>query len=859
MVVPTYVHSLQSTFRQSALACLLLCALTIAPPTLADTTDERFLSGLRDRQLFGLAESYCQERLADPALPLDRQAELTVELSRTLLEHALQTPPAEADPLWTRALDAPGAFLRDHPDIPLALLARVQGALVLLARGELSRQQAELSAANPTLLSEARGYLRTALRELSAADQAAGEQLRRPDDAARDGISREQVRTLQNNVRYQLGRALRNQALCYPPGSPDRANALVQAVEQLGPLAQLDASDPIAWPARLDEIACFRLSGEYDRAAQRLEALAAAEPPTDVTRRAAAERIRLALAQDNLDGAIQFSNTVSPEDARATADLDLARLETALIAWQQATEAKDDRAARQWEARASALVEDIQRHHPPFWTRRAEALLAGHVSTAGTSNNLAMLVRAAEGHFRGGQLDEALAAYDRAGAKAVEQRQPDEAFRLGYAAATIEHERRGHRAAADRYRRLALDSPRHPQAAEAHLLAIYNASQAARSRPGASLDEYTAWLDEHLQQWPDGPTANQAWWLLARLREHQADWPRAIEAYQHVGADHEEYAGAIDGVGRCYERLLSQRRAAHQPTDEPAAAAARWFEGLILGDDNRLPERWSPVELSAAARSARLWLRFTSGNADRADRILAAALAGADRLEPEAVPPGWRTEAGCLSIAALAGQGRFDEARGALERLHIDSPAAAKTLLQDLGQLSAAVPQAQRAELADLQARVARLLGGEGDDLDADSRKALDLAEARALAAAGKRTEAALALGNLAADHPRDGQVQEEYGQALLEAGDRASLELALAQWREVERHSRQGGDRWFRARYGLARAYERLGDTERAAKVITSTQTLYPTLGGAELKEQFASLLERCRRKPMPRRAAGQ
>ena len=42
------------------------------------------------------------------------------------------------------------------------------------------------------------------------------------------------------------------------------------------------------------------------------------------------------------------------------------------------------------------MVRSIERLHGPYWTRRAEMLLAGYVRAAPESSNLAMLVRAAE-------------------------------------------------------------------------------------------------------------------------------------------------------------------------------------------------------------------------------------------------------------------------------------------------------------------------------------------------------------------------------------------------------------------------------------------------------------------------------
>ena len=70
----------------------------------------------------------------------------------------------------------------------------------------------------------------------------------------------EELVSLQNNVQFQLARAFRNRALCYPPRSADRVAALNQAIQQLGkPLQQLAQDDLLAWEIRIDQVTCLRL------------------------------------------------------------------------------------------------------------------------------------------------------------------------------------------------------------------------------------------------------------------------------------------------------------------------------------------------------------------------------------------------------------------------------------------------------------------------------------------------------------------------------------------------------------------------------------------------------------------------
>ncbi len=53
--------------------------------------DARFVAGLRERRLFALAETYCNERLTNSQPSEIERIELTVELVRTYAEHALNS------------------------------------------------------------------------------------------------------------------------------------------------------------------------------------------------------------------------------------------------------------------------------------------------------------------------------------------------------------------------------------------------------------------------------------------------------------------------------------------------------------------------------------------------------------------------------------------------------------------------------------------------------------------------------------------------------------------------------------------------------------------------------------------------
>ena len=812
--------------------------------------DERFLDGLRQRRLNALAEEFCRDRLRRTDLDESRRAEMTIELSRSLVEHALESPPGDSADLWRQALKATDDFAQRSPHSPRLLQVRVQHGLVLLARGQLLREEAEVMADRGGRLDAARDDLRKAIDELKRAGADVAEQLRRqPPKAQGDAaeFTPPELLSLQKNVSYQLARALRNQGQSYPANSADRSASLVQAAELLGPLAQSEPTDPLAWPSRLDEITCYRLLGDEAAALRRLELLERQKPPPRVLLAARAQRIRLALAAKNVGDALAVLDKGRDEAGETSPELDLAFLETYLQAWQAAVEAKRSEAAAQWQSQAAAIVQQIDRAYGGYWARRAESLLAERVAGSTGIGDLTVLVRAAEGFYRAGQIDDALLAYDRARETARNNRDAAQAFDLGYTAAAVEQARQHFAAAADRFHELALANPRHEKAPDAHLLAIYNTNRAERVDT-QSAEQHTSHnaqlLKEHLALWSQGPSADQARLWLARQRQQEQAWLEAIALYQAIRPDGAQADEAVQSVAACYRAVLAELRAQGKPTDETAVAAARYFESVITGAGGRRPRRFTSSQLDAAVEAAKLWLELAGDGFARAERILSAALAAAENA-----PEKWTASARGLLVYSLAGQGRNDEAARVLDQLKNGPPAELLSLVEGLVTLCESAAPGVRRDLAALALRVTALLDTRSDHLDEPQRRTLALLHAQSMAASGRTDDALADLERLAKESPRDGRIQEEYARVVFVAG----RDDALEKWREVEKKSRRGSDRWFRAKYYQALAHERQGDKQAAALIVKLLRAQYPELGGTDLKPKFLDVLARCQRGETP------
>src|SRR5687768_3521543 len=153
----------------AAALAVALCAPSVAaaqPPSV----QQRFIAGLRQRRLFELAEKHCQIELADQSLPPVERAELTIELVRTLAQHAAFARPEDRAALWQQARSVAADFLASHSNSPQLIVVRFHDALTPLAEGELARQELEAGALPAAGIEAARAAIRQSLRLLEKLD-----------------------------------------------------------------------------------------------------------------------------------------------------------------------------------------------------------------------------------------------------------------------------------------------------------------------------------------------------------------------------------------------------------------------------------------------------------------------------------------------------------------------------------------------------------------------------------------------------------------------------------------------------------------------------------------------------------------
>ena len=293
----------------SIIVCLWVnVAESHAANELGESEDGQLLKGLRQRGLFEAARHHCQARLEIPGISMTQRTEWTMEWIRTHAQHALSLPADTRPGEWQQARKVAADYLQRYPRSPQRALVQVQDALTALARGELLQQEATVAFKPAETLEAARGSLREAVRGLEQLDATLSRTIPgSSNQAGQDAISRDRLMALQYHVQYQLARAYRNQALCYPDRSADRIAALQKALDQLAkPLTQLAKDDVLVGPIQRDQAICLRWLGKLAEARQIVGQLHQPDRDPQLQLEARAELIWIELVGGQLARALEL-------------------------------------------------------------------------------------------------------------------------------------------------------------------------------------------------------------------------------------------------------------------------------------------------------------------------------------------------------------------------------------------------------------------------------------------------------------------------------------------------------------------------------------------------------------------------
>ncbi len=873
------VPDIRTEFRRRAILVLFAMILTWSPQLRADETHSRYFNQLRQRGLFSLAETEAISRLADDQLSPESRAGFTIELSKTLAQHAGFVADEQRDELWQRAKAAVTDLLDKDPSNQRSILLKGQQASVFVAEGEWLRAEREILPFDERILSRARSACTTAIEQLQSIEKSLSDPARN-SPAKKTGSAGplgHELRTLLHEVRWQLGQSYRNLAELAPANDVERNGNISNAEQSLRKLIGI-ADEPLQSRARILLATCARLKGNPVRAAEMLADFDKAEPAsTDpFVEEFVAERVRVSLERQLPTEAAELILKTRSKRQRLSGELWLLQTR-ALIALREIAVSKQQQAlgvqlAEQIDTTISRCEEQVG----GFWSRRCRQLWDNAQTAVKYGPELDALMQRARMEFTAGRIDASLASYATAEKSAAVQGRADLATELGLTRASILLDRKQFEPASTEFLRLSTADSSQERAAKSHLLGVYCLGRMYdEKRSRQRREAYSESLDQHLARYSHDPTFNEALFLKAQFEEQRLQATQALPLYLRIDRNHAKAADAITGAARCYETILGRMSERHLAKGDLEIDAIDGLSKYLIAAGDSI-DAWTVTHAEVALRLAAILLMESSdgdnsivqgdsgsgpksgdprGNrvkpvnldrCNRAEQWLGKVTLFADKraLDPEMAESNklLRQRIVPLRIVALAGSGNYSEAERALNSLstsHVQLLAVVERLTRTI----AATNLSERTRLASLQRAAAERLISVRDQLTAGERERLDLCLIRANIGAGEFAKAVEVVRRMADASAKDIEKQQELATLLAGVNNPELLVLRKQCWRRIESLVKSGSAEWLTARLEVLRACLGLGQLEEGRKLMQITRVLYPDLGGDVLKARFEAI----------------
>ncbi len=855
------------------LALALYSSLTLVTSTAkCDETHARYYDQLRQRGLFSLAESDAISRLSADDLPLAERTNCTIELSRTLTEHAGFVSDEQRTELWLRARRTVQELLERDRSNPRSILLGGQLAAVYVAEGDWLRAEHELRPFDQSLIKQARESCTSAIDQLKSIEKTLGDPVR--DASQKKTVmgapSGYEVRNVIHQVRWQLGQSYRNQAELSPPGSDERSKSLAEAEQALRRLVGA-ADEPLQSRARLLLVVCLRLKGERERALESLANLEKIEPkPSDMLdEEITAEHARLMLETNRPTEAAELLLKTRGRRQRLSGELWLLQTR-ALIALRAVTLAKQQSTlADRLTEQIGTTIDRCEEQVGGFWSRRCRQAWENAQTSQKYGEQLDTLMQQARADFVSGRIDAALAEYAIAETVANEKGQPELAMELGLTRASILLDEMQYEVANTEFFRLANLYAGQARAPRSHLLGTYCLGRLYDDkRTQLRREAYAEALNRHLKEYPHDPTINDVRFLKAQFEEQRLQATLALPLYLQVESQHTRALDAMAGAARCYEVILRRMIERRMPMDEfEREAVDRLTEFLSASANSN--DLWNDTYSDVALRLAAILLMGSEAestpkgagpslknqtqpvpgvrDSDRcrqAERWLARVSAFIERPDAGASETVERTRQRIapLQIVALAGSGRSIEAQKIFDALSA-SPTDTLKVLERLTQFVATSTGGQRVQIATLQLQAAERLIPLRDQLTVDECRRLDWCVVNAYVSSGQLANAVKIARKMAEQSAKDLNTQRDL--AILFGGVVQSDGQSVAKqcWRRVESLTKAGSTEWLTARMGVLSACVGLKQFEEGQKLLQVTKLLYSDLGRDPFKSQIEFL----------------
>ncbi|TWU11505.1 hypothetical protein CA54_03120 [Symmachiella macrocystis] len=848
----------QLNFPPSPLTlALLLSALVLLAP-LGACGDEasltaRYFDGLRSRQLYEVAELYGRDQLLRDDLLPEERLEFTIELSRTLADHAMHAGDAQQQAkLWTEAREILNTLIQQTPQQQLSL--EFQLAQLDALRGQSLRYQSQIAPYDHVLRDQAAKILVQAIEQFRAVQRSAVEILKGLGQATSSAspYTESELAGLVAQVKQSEATALFDLAMVLPSDSPDRAVALIDAAKRLKELPK-SSSGPgkiRAAEVQLLYARCLRLQRHYQQSLDLLNQFSKAGANSVIGDRATGERIRALLGMKRTDEAAKLIDDFTIAGRELPAELEFLNVLILSTQWQQQVAEGNSAAATGLLELIHQQAEKAQKQTGGYWGARAWALWEFNQESSQYGEEVALAIREARALYTHGKVLDAIERYGQAASTAFRTGQRDLAFDLAFTRASLQLRTKQYDVAARAFGELFEKFPQNARAADASLLRAFALGQVYNTRRTQSKrKEYTQALEQHREQFADHKTSAAATWMLAELEEQRLQTTVALRLYQLIPADHARGPAALVAIARCYEKILSRLQSLGRPMDS-------WLEIATTELQEFLPQPPNPgsplteSQCEIATYLAKIYLHATPPNFAAADAVLARVFDGRATGESTNYSPQLRKTLAAamqLRVVSLAGQNRLADAGKLLNQLSETSPVEMLGILGGLSKLVEGAGNETGRDVGALQLQAVEKLDARRAQLTPAQAKRLDQCRAQAYEALGRIDEAIELYEALRETFPKDRELQRNLGEALIHCGTQRCLNQATQLWARLEVANKSGTPRWLNARYYRALTAFTLEDYDLCHKLTGIAAQLYPELGGAELKARYEDLSKQC------------
>jgi len=845
-----------SFLRATSLGWLLVAGWLFCPTSHVRAAGEdlqaKYFNGLRQRRLFELAESYCRDRLERSDLVPEERLKLTIELARTLADHAAHaTEATQRETLWNQARQTVAELLEADPQSPQRLLLVFHAAALDASQGQSLRYHVQLMPYDTVLRERAVSLLSAAVEQFRQLHKEIEQDI--PAAKTREEqeflLTEGELQILEVHADDRLSTALIDLGTILPDKSPERATVLLDAEKIL--------RDPMKESSKgshrhLMLAECLRLGGRYDEALEQLSLFSRPGTNSATSDRAAAERIRVLLEMKKPEEAAKVIDDFVVAERKLSAELAFLDVRILAVQREKALRDGDTGAAEPLLTLLSARVEKVEQEYGGYWGARAKMTLDLARESASLGEDLALSIRSARSLYAHGKLIPAIEMYRLAAAAAYKAGNPDLAFDLAFTHASLQLKVKQFATAGRGFQELIDRFPENPRVGRASLLHAYALGQIYHARRTKSHREaYTAALEAHRKKFASDETAATATWMLAQLEEQRLQTSVALKLYQSIPHTHPRGPAAQIAVARCHEKILNRLRSLKRPLEPFRQQAIDELTALLPAATEPRPSL-NETQARVATHLARIYLSDEDPEFSLADDLLAWVFSSQPTTETKSKPiaDGYQrtlAAAAQLRVVSLAGQNRLSEASELLTQLSVTSPMEMLVVLDGISQLVEDSGEEMRSAMGRLQLQAVDRLQQRRGELDDDQQMRLDRCRAQAFLATGQIEEADELYGQLRERRPRNRGLITSHAKVLLACGTRRCLRRALQLWRAIEKSHKSGTRPWIEARYYHALCQFRLEDYDQCRKLLGIASQLYPELGSPELQSRYQELSKEC------------